>query len=70
MSLLLGLRGVGLDVEARIVVAAAWQRQAAWVAAQGARALAGVNDDAGRPPDAERVKGWEWRQEMVAAELG
>jgi len=70
MSLLLGLRGVSLDVEARVVVAAAWQRQAAWVAAQGARALAGVNADAGLHPDAERVEGWEWRQELVAAELG
>jgi hypothetical protein len=50
-------------------VAAAWQRQAAWVAAQGARALAGVSDDAGLHPTAERVKGWEWRQELVAAEL-
>jgi hypothetical protein len=69
MSLLLGLRGVTLDVEARVAVAAAWQRQAAWVAAQGARALAGVNADANLHPDADRVKGWEWRQELVAAEL-
>jgi hypothetical protein len=68
MSLLLGLRGVSLDVEARVVVAAAWQRQAAWVAAQGARALAAVNVDANAHPSAERVAAWEWRLELVAAE--
>ena len=69
MGLLLGLRGVTLDVEARVAVAAAWQRQAAWVAAQGARALAGVNSDANAHPAAEVVAAWEWRQELVAAAL-
>ncbi len=69
MSLLLGLRGVSLDVEQRVSVAAAWERQAAWVAAQGARALAAVNSDVEAGPAGELVARWEWRQELVAAQL-
>lgn len=69
MGLLLGLRGVSLDVEQRVAVAGAWERQAAWVAAQGARALAAVNADVEAAPAAERVAEWEWRQELVAAQL-
>ena len=69
MTLLLGLRGVSLDDEARVAVVAAWERQAAWVAAQGARALAAVNEDAGAHSSAERMAAWEWRQELVAAGL-
>ena len=65
---LCGLVTGNLGVDARIEVAAAWQRQLAWLNAQAQTALADVVDDIpdrSAADDAER----EWRSDLVAASL-
>jgi hypothetical protein len=71
MMVLTGLAGASLDADARIQVAAAWQRQLAWVNAQAQASLAysldGIDPEFRRSAD---VAEYEWRTEMVAASLG
>jgi hypothetical protein len=67
MNLLRGLDVERLDELQRIEVAAAWERQQAWVAAQAQLALAALVSDLPRLPVAEQIKAHEFRKDMIAA---
>lgn len=68
MMLLQGIDQAALDDMSRIAVAAAWERQPAWVAAQTQVALAGVVAEVSTTLT-EVVEQQEWRAELVAASL-
>jgi len=71
MMVLGGIDGSVLDVDGRVELAAAWQRQLAWVDAKAQAALAGSVAGLDRElPTAQEVAEQEWRAELVAASLG
>ena len=59
-----------LDVASRIEVAAAWERQQAWTAAQAQKALASIVGDIADDGSAKETQEWEWRSDCTAAALG
>lgn len=69
MMMLTSLDVSGLDETARVDVAAAWERQQAWVAAQAQAALAAVMADVPELAPSQQVSAQEWRTELVAASL-
>ena len=71
MLILNGIDGSALDLDGRVELAAAWQRQLAWVDAKAQAALAGSVAGLDRElPTAQEVAEQEWRAELVAASLG
>ena len=71
MLILNGIDGSALDLDGRVELAAAWQRQLAWVDARAqaslAESVAGLDREL---PTAKEVAELEWRAELVAASLG
>src|SRR5690348_2373955 len=70
MALLGSIELAGLDVAGRVEVAAAWERQQAWVAAQAQLALASIVADVPDDESAKAVQELEWRADCTAAVVG